>query len=89
MSDKEKALDALQIMINLAACHTLGKVTDEIIEQSETVQRALKQLPEALIGGVRVSCFYSGMPGHSVPIEDAQAQYKPCDSVCGQCGSCQ
>ena len=89
MSSKGEALDALQTIINLASCHTLAKVTDEIIKQSETVQRALNQLPEARIEGERVSCFYAGMPRHSVAIEDARTQYKPCGSVCGQCGSCQ
>ena len=89
MSNKGKALDALQTIVNLAACHTLAKVTDEIIEQSETIRRALNQLPELSIGGERVSCFYAGMPSHSVPIEEARTQYKPCDSVCGQCGRCQ
>jgi hypothetical protein len=89
MSNKGEALDALQTIINLAACHTLAKITDEIIKQSETIRQALNGLPEISIGGERVSCFYAGMPGHSIPIEDARAQFSSCDSVCGQCGACQ
>ena len=89
MSNREKALDALQGIIDLTSCHTSSKVNDTVIELSETISRALDKSPEQYLGGECVSCFYSGMPGHSIPIETAREQYNACDSTCAACGRCQ
>ena len=90
MSDKEKALDALQVIINLSACHNMTTVNNEIIKQSEIIKRAVSKIPdEPTTEGERVSCFYIGMPGHSVPVSAAQEQYNACDSTCAACGRCQ
>ena len=86
MSDKEKALDALQVIINLSACHTMTAVNNEIIKQSETIRRALNA---PIISEERVSCFYSGMPGHAVSLEEARKQHNYCDPTCVACGRCQ
>lgn len=88
MSDKEKALDALQVIINLTACHTMSKVNDEVIAQSETIKKALNKLPEQSLVEERVSCFYSGMTCHSVPVSEAKKEYKPGDQMCQSCGRC-
>ena len=87
MSDKEKALDALQVILNLSACHNMSKVNNEVIARSEIIKKALNKLPEKSIEGERISCFY--IPGRSVAIEDAQTQFNSCDAVCASCGSCQ
>ena len=89
MSDKNKALIALQGIIDLTSCHTSSKVNDAIIGLSETVRLVLDKLPEYKTGGEQLSCFYSGMPGHSIPIETAQEQYNACDPTCAACGRCQ
>lgn len=89
MSDKEKALVALQGIIDLTSCHMSSKVNGVVIELTETIRQTLNKLPEQYLGGECVSCFYSGMPGHSVPIETAREQYNACDSTCAACGRCQ
>ena len=83
---KEKALDALQTIINLTNCHTSSRVNNKIIAASEVISSALNKLPEPRES---VSCFYSGMPGHAVPLATAQEQYNACDSTCAACGRCQ
>ena len=87
MSDKEAALDALQTIINLSACHTMSKVNDKIIAESEIIKSALGKIPAELITDeVRVSCYYIGMVGHSVSISEARGQYKSGDQMCQSCG---
>ena len=86
MSDKEKALDALQTIINLAACHTLGKITDEILKQSEVIQRVLNQMPTQPLytSEIHLICHYA--PGRSIPLSEAQAWYTSGDQNCQSCG---
>ncbi len=89
MSNKEKALIALQGIIDLTSCHTMPKVNDAVVGFSEVISQALNKLPDQYFASECVSCFYSGMPGHSVPIETAREQYNACDSTCAACGRCQ
>ena len=89
MSSREKALDALQQILHISGSLMSNKVNGEIIELSETVRRGLIAPAEQIHGGEFVSCFYSGMPGHAVPIETAREQYNACDSTCAACGRCQ
>ena len=85
MSDKEKALDALQIIINLTSCHTMSAVNDEIIKLSEIIKRALAKVPEQpSTDEIYIICHY--MPGRSVPIPEAQAWYSSGDQNCQNCG---
>ena len=88
MPDKEKALDALQKIIELTSCHTASKVNDKVIKLSETVQRALVKVTEET-NELSVSCYYADMPGHAIPIAEAERNYNECDSVCAQCRRCQ
>ena len=87
MSNTEKALGALQTIINLTSCHTASKVNDEVISLSETIRQVLAaQHTDTVAGGLRVSCFYAGMPGQTVPVSEAQGQYNACDQMCQNCG---
>ena len=89
MSDKEKALDALQEIINLTSCHTMSKVNDEIIAQSEIIKKALSRVPDIPVDeGIYVSCYYASISGRTVPISEAKVWYTTLDSVCQQCERC-
>lgn len=85
MSDKEKALDALQQIINLTTCHTMSAVNDEVIKQSEIIKKALAKVPlEPITSEVHIICHYT--PGRSVPIPEAKAWHSPGDQNCLSCG---
>ena len=89
MSDKEKALDALQIIINLTSCHTMDTVNNAIIEQSDVIAKALAKIPaEPITSEIYITCYYIGMTGYSVPISTARVQYKPGDQMCDSCERC-
>ena len=85
MSDKEKALDALQTIINLTTCHPMSTVNDEIIKQSGIIERVLAKIPDtAPIDEIHIICHYT--PGRSVPIPEARAWYASGDQNCQSCG---
>lgn len=81
MSDKEKALDALQAIINLTTRHTMSAVNDEIIAHSGVIERALRQ---PLVTSEQITCYYT--PGRSVPTTEAAAWYASGDQNCQSCG---
>ena len=89
MSDKEKALDALQEIIHISSSLLPPHANNEVLAQSETIRRVLHALPEQQPAEERISCYYMGMPGHSVPLADARRRFNSCDAICASCGRCQ
>jgi hypothetical protein len=89
MSDKGAALDALQTIINTAACYLSSKVTADIIKQSETIRQALNRLPELNIDpDRRVMCVQAGIPEHTILATIAKRWYDVRDQDCAACGAC-
>ena len=85
MSDKEKALDALQRILHVASSLMPTHANNEIIAQSEVIRRALNKVPEqSLTSEIYIVCHYT--PGRSVPIPEARAWYASGDRNCQSCG---
>lgn len=89
MSNKEKALDALQQILHISGSLMPTHANNEIIGLSESIRSALGRIPEQPITEVHISCFYTSDRGASVPISKAQDYYNQYDKICSQCGACQ
>lgn len=85
MSDREKALDALQEILHVAGGVMPSHANKFIIDQSETIRKALSKLPEApLTSEIHLICHYA--PGRSIPLSEAKAWYSSGDQNCQSCG---
>lgn len=88
--DKTTAINALQIILNLARRHMpSGSHLSDMAAHVGAVERYIKSVHEPLaLDEPELCCFHSNTPNKPIPLSEAQGNYSEHNIACQSCGDC-
>lgn len=89
--DKTTAINALQIILNLAYQHMpSGSHLSDMVAHVGAVDDYIKSTHEPVrLEEPEICCFHSNTPNRPMPLSEARGNYSEHNIACQACGDCQ